>query len=72
MMRHFRPSVTISEPFILQATPVTRGEFAGFITETGYVTDAEKTGFVIVPDGLGRMATRSQRFVAQTRLSSGR
>jgi len=37
--------VTISKPFYLAATEVTRRQFEAFISQTGYKTDAEKRGW---------------------------
>jgi formylglycine-generating enzyme len=34
--------VTISKPFYMSVTDVTRGQFAAFVAATGHVTDAEK------------------------------
>src|SRR5262249_47320604 len=36
--------VRITRPFYLGVTEVTRGQFRGFVDETGYRTDAEKDG----------------------------
>ena len=49
------------EPFLIGATPVTNAEFAAFVANTGYVTDAERFGWSFVfwaqvPDSYG--ATR--------------
>ena len=41
---HPRHEVTLSRPFHLGATEVTRGQFRAFVTATGYRTDAEKDG----------------------------
>jgi formylglycine-generating enzyme required for sulfatase activity len=37
--------VTISKPFYLAATEVTRQQFEAFVSQTGYQTDAEKRGW---------------------------
>ncbi len=39
-------SVTISQPYLISATPVTRGQFAKFVEQSDYVTDAGRGGFV--------------------------
>jgi formylglycine-generating enzyme required for sulfatase activity len=39
-----RHPVTITRSFYLGACPVTKGQFAAFVQETGYKTDAEKDG----------------------------
>jgi formylglycine-generating enzyme required for sulfatase activity len=36
--------VTIPEPFFLGACPVTKGQFAAFVTDAGYLTEAEEDG----------------------------
>jgi formylglycine-generating enzyme required for sulfatase activity len=43
--------VRISTPFYMGASNVTRGQFAAFVKETGYKTDVEKGGDVVVWDG---------------------
>lgn len=37
--------VTLSKPFYMGITHVTVGQFAGFATDSGYQTDAEKDGW---------------------------
>ena len=41
---HPRHDVTITKPFSMGKTPVTRDQFAAFVDETGYETDAEAKG----------------------------
>ncbi len=41
----FRHEVTISKPFFMGITPVTVDQFAAFVKNTGYKTDAEKEGW---------------------------
>ena len=43
--------VTISKPFQMGFSNVTRGQFAAFVRQTGYKTDAEKGGLVVAWDG---------------------
>ena len=43
--------VTISRPFYMGIYEVTRAQFAAFVKETGYKTDAEKEGWASVFDG---------------------
>jgi sulfatase modifying factor 1 len=45
--------VRIAQPFLMGAYPVTRGQFAAFVTATGYKTQAELSGnsFAIMPHG---------------------
>ena len=43
--------VTISRPFYIGLTEVTRGQFAAFASDSGYKTTAEKEGWVYAFDG---------------------
>jgi len=45
--------VKITKPFMMQTTHVTRGQFAAFVKDSGYQTDAEKQGwtFCLSADG---------------------
>ncbi len=42
----FPHRVDITQPFLIQTTLVTRGQFESFVNATGYVTDAERRGGV--------------------------
>ncbi|MDP6379879.1 MAG: SUMF1/EgtB/PvdO family nonheme iron enzyme, partial [Phycisphaerae bacterium] len=44
-VRIFRREVTITRPFLISASEVTRGQFAAFVRETSHKTDAERAGF---------------------------
>ena len=43
--------VTISKPFYMGVYEVTKGQFAQFVSESGYKTDAEKDGWAYAWDG---------------------
>jgi len=43
--------ITLTKPFFMGACPVTRGQFAAFVADDGYQTDAEKGGGAVVWDG---------------------
>jgi len=45
--------VTITSPFLMQVTHVTRGQFASFVQATGYKTDDERLGGVSYPGSRG-------------------
>ena len=47
-----RRQVTISRPFYMGVTEVTRGQFAAFVTDTAYRTTAEKEGWAYAFDGV--------------------
>jgi len=51
---NFRPAhpVTLSRPFLLQATEVTVGQFKAFVEATNYRTDGERTDGIRVSKGL--------------------
>ncbi len=46
-----RREVTISGPFYMGVTEVTRGQFSAFVSDSGHKTDAEKEGWCCVWDG---------------------
>ena len=52
----------VTQPYFLGATEVTRGDFAKFISETGYKTDADARGRL----GLEKATTSSLNVVART------
>ncbi|TSA31753.1 MAG: formylglycine-generating enzyme family protein [Verrucomicrobiaceae bacterium] len=52
--------VTISKPFYMAATEVTRRQFEAFVAETGYQTDAEKRGWASFWD----KPTRSNKHIS--------
>ena len=57
--------VTISRPFYIGATEVTRGQFAAFVADSGYKTTAEKEGWAYAFDGksFGKVTGASWRKV---------
>ena len=54
-------SVRISRAFLMGACTVTRGQFSVFVDATGYVTDAERTGFAYVSNRMGKVEGVSWR-----------
>ena len=50
--------VTITKPFLMQVTHVTRGQFATFANATGYKTDDERLGGLVYNDTSGLPAGR--------------
>ena len=57
---HPRHEVTIGRPFYMGVTPVTVDQFAAFVKDSGYKTDAEKDGWTFVfeiRDGKGVSST---------------
>jgi formylglycine-generating enzyme required for sulfatase activity len=57
--RESQHKVTLTKPFHLGIHHITRGQFASFVKDTGYRTDAEREGwaYCIAPDGTQAVRT---------------